>query len=105
MNHSDKSKVNNVYLDQVTRSIEKKRRFSIENANKTDLYSDDEFASLMTWFDELIRLAKESPPKDYVRTILMYENDDGQITAIQYEYFNTSERLTDIDFKILYKDS
>ena len=105
MQSSNNQKQSNIFLEHVISSIEKKRRFSIENASKTNLYSNEEFIELMTWFDCLIERIKQSPPNGYVRTVQVHENEHGQITSIQYELFEKSEMLADSELQLFHTDN
>lgn len=98
MSHNNRS----IYLEHTIASIEKKQRFSIENADKTNLYSNDEFVEFMVWFDDLSRLVQENPPGGYVRKIMVTENKSGNIMTIEYELFNENERLCDSEIVIVY---
>ncbi len=90
------------YIDHAIKSIENKRRFSIENIHKTNLYSNKEFMEFMVWFDDIIDLIKNIPPKGYVRVISIRKDDNGKVTSIKYEYFKTNEIILDSELKILY---
>lgn len=88
------------YLQHVLASIERKRRFSIENAHKTDLYTKEELLEFMNWFEELSRLVKETPPNGYVRTVNIIESKEGQILSIYYDLLQENETLEDVELKL-----
>lgn len=104
MNYTIYRKKDNDFLEHALASIEKKRRISIENADKTDLFSNNELVEFMSWFDNLINLVKQSPPKGYVRTILIKENEHGQITSVRYELFELNEAISDTELSMLYEN-
>ena len=95
----------NVYTQHLFASIERKRRFSIENAHKTDLYTSDELLKFMDWFDELIRFVKETPPNNYVRTVNIIESKEGHIIAIQYEFFEENDIFKETELNLIYDRS
>ena len=105
MQSSNNQKQSNIFLEHVISSIEKKRRFSIENASKTNLYSNEEFVELMIWFDSIIEHIKLSPPNDYVRTVQVYENEHSQIKSVQYELFEKGEMLSDSELQLFHIDN
>jgi hypothetical protein len=90
------------YLQHLLASVERKRRFSIENAYKTDLYTNDELLEFMNWFDELIRLVKDTPPNGYVRAVNIIENKDGRILSIRYDLFDKQEIIKDVELIIIH---
>ena len=77
----------NDYMQHLLTSIENKRRFGIENAHKTDLYTSDELLDFMNWFNELIKLVIKTPPSYYVRVVNIIEGKDGNILSIHYDLF------------------
>lgn len=93
------------YLQHLLASIERRRRFSIENAHKTDLYTSDELLDFMSWFDELIRLVIESPPNHYVRAVNIIESKEGRIVSIQYDLFQENEKLEDAELNLIHDQS
>lgn len=90
------------YMQHLLASIDKKRRFSIENAYKTDLYTNDDLLEFMSWFDELSRLIKETPPNGYVRVVNIIDNKEGRVISIQYDMFQENEKLRDTELNLIY---
>lgn len=102
MNHRHNQAQNKTYLEHLIDSIEKQRRFSIENAHKTNLYSNNEFVIYMAWFEDLLNIVKKNPPKGYVRTLLIHQTQHGQIDSVDYELFKKGEEPIDMVFEIVY---
>ncbi len=95
----------NIYTQHLLASIERKRRFSIENAHKTDLYTSDDLLEFMGWFDELIRLVIETPPNGYVCVVNIIESKEGRILSIQYDFFQENVPLEEPELNIVYDHS
>ena len=93
----------NDYLQHLLASIEKKCVFGINNAHKTDLYTDKELLSILSWFHELIRLARESPPDGYVRVVNMIASKDGRLVSVQYELHKGNEKTEEIELQWNYE--
>lgn len=91
----------NVYTQHLLTSIERKRRFSIENAHKTDLYTSDELHDFMDWFNELIKLVMKTPPNYYVRILNIIEGKDGNILSIQYDLFPENAPVEETELNIV----
>ena len=93
----------NNYLCHVLKSLLAKRRFSIENAPKTNLYSAEELLTFIKWFDEIIVLILESPPNGYVRVVNVIEHKEGHVISIQYDLFQEDEKLRDTELNLIHK--
>lgn len=90
------------YLEHILACIEMKRQSGIENANKTDLYSNDELTEHMKWYADLTAFVMRSPPNGYVRALLIQEDDQGQIKSIRYDLFDKDDGVLDTEFRLLY---
>ena len=97
MNHNNQ----NIYTQHLLTSIERKRRFGIENAHKTDLYTSDELLDFMDWFNELIRLVLKTQPNYYVRVVNIIEGKDGNILSIQYDLFPENVPVKETELNIV----
>ena len=97
MNHNNQ----NIYTQHLLTSIERKRRFGIENAHKTDLYTSDELLDFMDWFNELIKLVMKTPPSYYVRVMNIIEGKDGTILSIQYDLFPENAPVEETELNIV----
>ncbi|MBO5966929.1 MAG: hypothetical protein J6S14_00345 [Clostridia bacterium] len=74
------------YLDILIEQISKQRQESINNFEKTDLYTKDDLCKILKWYDRLLLLIKKTPPSKQVSKIKFKENESGEIIAITYVY-------------------
>ena len=74
-------------LDRLLTAIEAKRRLSLAELGKTDLYGGTATAEdVTTWYDRLADLAKETPPAERVATLRILEDEGGNISGVEYVY-------------------
>ena len=74
-------------LDRLLTAIEAKRRLSLAELGKTDLYGGTATAEDVTaWYDRLASLAKETPPAERVATLRILEDERGDISGVEYIY-------------------
>ena len=72
-------------LDRLLAAIEAKRRLSLAELGKTDLYGGAATAEDVTaWYDRLAFLAKETPPAERVATLRILEDERGNISGVEY---------------------
>ena len=72
-------------LDRLLAAIEAKRRLSLSELGKTDLYGGTA-ADVTAWYDRLAALAKETPPAERVAALRIIENERGDISGVEYTY-------------------
>ena len=91
-------------LDRLLTAIEAKRRLSLAELGKTDLYGGAATINDVTaWYDRLASLAKETPPTERVATLRILEDERGDISGVEYIYRKGSPALPikqDINFVI-----
>lgn len=81
-------------LDRLLTAIEAKRRLSLAELGKTDLYGGTATIDDVTaWYDRLTALAKETPPTERVATLRILENERGDISGVEYIYRERSPAL------------
>ena len=85
MDHSRK------YLDHLLESIEKKRLLSIKEFTKTDLNRNTDLEDVTAWYSQLATLVRSKPPNRYVRCLQIYEDEQGRIKKVDYDYFEPTE--------------
>ena len=74
-------------LDRLLTAIEAKRRLSLSELGKTDLYGGTATTEDVTaWYDRLAALAKETPPAERVATLRILEDERGDISGVEYVY-------------------
>ena len=80
-------------LDRLLTAIEAKRRLSLSELGKTDLYGGTATIDDVTaWYDRLTALAKETPPTERVATLRIIEDDRGNISGVEYIYRESTVR-------------
>jgi hypothetical protein len=74
-------------LDFLLAAIESKRRLSLAELGKTDLYGGAATVDDVTaWYDRLSTLARENPPQERVATLRIMEDERGNISGVEYVY-------------------
>ena len=82
------------HLDRLLAAIEKKRRLSLRELGKTDLYGGAVGVEDVTeWYDALIQAVKRAPPTERVGVLRILEDGGGLISSVAYEY--RSEKATE----------
>ena len=83
------------HLDHLLESIEKKRLLSIREFPKTDLNRNTDLEDVTAWYSQLATLVRSNPPNRYVRCLQIFEDEQGRIRKVDYDYFKPTE--TEID--------
>jgi hypothetical protein len=73
-------------LDRLLAAIEAKRRLSLSELGKTDLYGGTAADDVTAWYDRLSALARETPPTEGVAALRIIENERGDISGLEYTY-------------------
>ena len=80
-------------LDRLLTAIEAKRRLSLSELGKTDLYGGAATTEDVTaWYDRLASLAKETPPAERVATLRILEDERGNVSGVEYIYRESTVR-------------
>jgi predicted translin family RNA/ssDNA-binding protein len=83
----------NEYLLQLCDEIERLRKVSIDNINKTDLYTKEDICKILEWYDQLKKFCIASPPKMWVTLLVIKEDRYGSILSVDYEYGSNSRYI------------
>lgn len=79
------------YLGHLLESIEKKRLLSIKEFTKTDLNRNTDLEDVTAWYSQLATIVRSKPPNMYVRCLQIYEDEQGRIKKVDYDYFEPAE--------------
>lgn len=85
----------NIYTQKLIGQIEDKRKLSITEFTKSDLYSDISLDDLNAWYSQLQDRINKKPPKQNVQQLTVYENEKGRIMKIEYRYYESEQEPTD----------
>ena len=89
------------YLGHLLESIEKKRLLSIKEFSQTDLNRNTDLEDVTAWYSQLATLVRSKPPNRYVRCLQIYEDEQGRIKKVDYDYFEPTEtEISDTVFVI-----
>lgn len=83
----------NQFLEKLIGQIESKRKVSINEFNKTDLSIESSLTELNEWYSSLLDSISQTPPQNFVKSILVTENVAGKIQKIEYEYYKKGETI------------
>ena len=83
------------YLGHLLESIEKKRLLSIKEFTKTDLNRNTDLEDVTAWYSQLATMVRSKPPNRYVRCLQIYEDEQGRIKKVDYDYFEPAEAEID----------
>lgn len=86
-----------IFLKLLLEEIDKQKQDSIDNIEKTDLYTKEDICKILKWYGRLSVLVKNSPPLDRVAKIRIKENDIGEINSIAYVYGDSNYLEIQID--------
>lgn len=79
------------YLDYILEGVEKKRTVSIKEFYKTDLNRSTNLDGVNAWYARLVQMIEQNPPQKFVRGLKIYENNQGEIKTVEYDYFETEK--------------
>lgn len=82
------------YLDYLLESVEKKRTVSIKEFYKTDLNRSTNLDDVNAWYARLVQMIEQNPPRKFVRGLKIYENNQWEIKAMEYDYSEAEESDT-----------
>lgn len=82
------------YLDYILEGVEKKRTVSIKEFYKTDLNRSTNLDGVNAWYARLVQMIEQNPPQKFVRGLKIYENNQGEIKTVEYDYFETEKSDT-----------
>ena len=79
------------YLDYLLECVEKKRTVSIKEFYKTDLNRSTNLDNVNAWYATLVQMIEQNPPHKFVRGLKIYEDNQGKIKVIEYDYSETEK--------------
>ena len=79
------------YLDYLLEGVERKRTVSIKEFYKTDLNRSTNLDNVNVWYARLVQMIEQNPPHKIVRGLNIYEDSQGEIKAIEYDYSETEK--------------
>lgn len=82
------------YLDYLLECVEKKRTVSIKEFYKTDLNRSTNLDGVNAWYARLVQMIEQNPPQKFVCRLKIYEENQGEIKAIEYDYSEAEESDT-----------
>lgn len=78
----------NIYLLEIIAFLKEKQELAIAEFENTDINSNEEFEQSTRWFASIYRIVNENYPKYFVKRLNVYEDDNGNILRVEYEYFS-----------------
>ena len=78
----------NKYIVKVLSVLKEKQELAIKEFNRTDLNTPDQRDNVQQWFGEIQKMVRKIPPTHYVRHLHIYEDVNGKVLRIEYEYSN-----------------
>lgn len=82
------------YTRDLISLVNDKRKQSIAEYTATDL-SYKSISDIHLWYESIIELINKSPPKNYVRGIIVQEKE-GLVESISYKYANLPSNTVSI---------
>lgn len=79
------------YLDYLLEGVEKKRTVSIKEFYKTDLNRSTNLDGVNAWYARLVQMIEQNPPQKFVLGLKIYEDNQGEIKVIEYDYSETEK--------------
>lgn len=76
-------------LAYLLEGVERKRVVSIKEFYKTDLNRTTKLDNVNVWYSHLVQMIERNPPEKFVRGLKIYEDYEGVIKAVEYDYFET----------------
>lgn len=78
----------NKYIVKVLSVLKEKQELAIKEFNRTDLNTPDQRDNVQQWFGEIQKMVRKIPPTHCVRHLHIYEDVNGKVLRIEYEYSN-----------------
>lgn len=76
----------NAYIDSVLAALKEKQALALQEFEKTDLNSLEQYGEIKDWFMSVEVMIKKNPPKQPVKTLSIYENNLKNVIRIDYIY-------------------
>jgi len=83
------------YMRDLISLVDAKRKQSVHEYVSTDLNLES-IGEIHLWYDTIVSLISESPPRKYVKGIIIKENDEGSVESINYKYVDRPENSLSI---------
>jgi hypothetical protein len=88
------------YYEHAISCLIKKRDNSIRQSGKSNIEPISYAQNTNEWFDKLVRLLENDPPKYYVRHFLIDQNDNREILSYKYDYYEIDDIVKDMSLII-----
>ena len=86
------------YTRDLISLVNDKRKQSIAEYTATDL-NYKSISDIHLWYESIIELINKSPPKNYVRGIIVQEDNEEKIKNIFYKYSNVPSNALSISIE------
>ena len=77
----------NAYIDSVLAALKEKQALALQEFEKTDLNSIEEYDKIKNWFITVTSMVKKNPPRCSVKRLNLYENSLGTVVRVTYDYY------------------
>ena len=77
----------NAYIDSVLAALKEKQALAMQEFEKTDLNSIEEYVKIKDWFITVTSMVKKNPPQCLVKRLNIYENNVGTVIRVTYDYY------------------
>lgn len=74
------------YLISVLRVLMEKKELAIREFLNTDLNTSEQLSEINIWYDTVVQMVKKEPPTFPPLRLKMYEDKNGRIMRIEYDY-------------------
>lgn len=92
--------MDNENMAKILSVLKGKQDLALKEFDRTDLNKIVHYKTVQRWFLEIQRMIRNKPPAQCVRCLHIYEDGDGNVLRIEYEYTTTGANAFDISICI-----
>ncbi len=81
----------NKYIASILKVLDKQKEIAFQEFSNSDLNGQEQINEINTWTQMLTKLIYKNPPIYHVRCLFIYEDEDGEVIRIDYDYYKEHE--------------
>ena len=82
------------HTDYLLKVLNTQKDIAFREFSNTDLNEQEHINEINTWYKTVVNLINKDPPISHVRSLIVIEDENNQVTRIQYEYCNDVKSIS-----------
>lgn len=92
----------NDYINDLYIKLAKHKENVLNQKGKSDIETQNYYDEVDTWYNQILKIISETPPTDFVKSILVFQDSCQIIKEIKYVYCDENDYENNIAINIFW---